>query len=99
MTLIDEKAIVLRNDNVGPRLYIMELESPQVAPLVLPGQFVHMKLNGFGEHILRRPFSILDTDPKAGRMTILYQVVGEGTQFMTSAAPGRKTWGSRATTW
>ena len=88
MTLIDEKAIVLRNDNVGPRLYIMELESPQVAPLVLPGQFVHMKLNGFGEHILRRPFSILDTDPKAGRMTILYQGVGEGTQFMTSAAPG-----------
>ena len=90
MTLLNEKATVLSNENVGPRLYIMELQSLSIAPLVQPGQFVHMQLNGFDQHILRRPFSILDTNPIQGTMTILYQVVGQGTQFMTDAKPGHK---------
>lgn len=90
MALIEEKSRVLRNENVGPRLYFLELDSPRIAPLVKPGQFVHMKLNGFGEHILRRPFSVLDTNPQQGTLTILYQVVGEGTQFMSGVASGHE---------
>lgn len=90
MTLVDEKATVLQNKNVGPQLYVLELASPRIAPLVQPGQFVHVRLDGFGEHILRRPFSIFDTNPDKGTMTILYQVVGAGTQFMATVQPGHR---------
>ncbi len=90
MALIDEKTRVVSNEAAGPRLFYLVLESPRIAPLVKPGQFVHLKLNGFGEHILRRPFSVFDTDPEAGTLTILYQVVGEGTRFMAEVRPGHE---------
>ena len=88
MTLVSEKATVLQNKKAGPRLYFMELESPRIAPLVQPGQFIHMQLNGLDDHILRRPFSVFDADAQSGRMTVLYQVVGTGTQFMTQVSAG-----------
>lgn len=88
MALVNEEATVLYNKKAGPRLYFMELESSRIAPLVQPGQFIHLQLNGLADRILRRPFSVFDTDIKSGRMTVLYQVVGAGTQFMSQVSAG-----------
>ena len=89
MALVEETATVVSNTQVGPRLYILVLAAPQVAPLVQPGQFVHLKLNGFEAHILRRPLSVFDADPAAGIITILYQVVGAGTDYLTTVEAGK----------
>lgn len=84
----DELACVLRNEYVGPRLYKLALKAPRMARAIRPGQFVHMQLPGFGAHILRRPFSVYRVFPEQDTIEIIYQVVGEGTDYMTSLEPG-----------
>lgn len=54
MALVNERARILSNAGVGPSLYLMTLEAPQIAAAIEPGQFVHMKVPGMEAHILRR---------------------------------------------
>lgn len=84
----DERARVLGNEQVGPRLYKITLDAPRMARAVRPGQFVHMQLTGFEAHILRRPFSVYRVLPESGAVEIIYQTVGEGTNYMTGYEPG-----------
>lgn len=88
MTLINEQARVLLNEGVGPNLFVMALESPGIAQTVVPGQFVHMKIPGMDDHILRRPFSVYACDAQAGVVELLYQIVGFGSAHMTTLAQG-----------
>ena len=73
MALTNETGTILRNDQVGPNLYLLEVESPDIARRVEPGQFVHTKIPGMEGHILRRPFSVYAADPPAGTFEVLYQ--------------------------
>ena len=86
--LVDERARIVSNEQVGPRLHLMTLESPHIAKAVRPGQFVHMRIPGAGEHVLRRPFSIYDANAEAGTMDMLYQEVGALTRFMPGLRGG-----------
>lgn len=86
--LVNEKATVLSNQCVGPRLWLLTVRCPQVAAAVEPGQFVHMLVPGMADHMLRRPFSVYSTNAQAGTMDILYQVVGYGTDHMTTLPQG-----------
>ena len=47
------------------------------------GGFVNIRLDGL---FLRRPISVYDSEP--GRLTILYKVVGKGTEQMAGMQPG-----------
>ncbi len=49
------------------------------------GQFVNVKLNGL---YLRRPISVCDVEDNV--LTLIYKIVGEGTEYMASLAPGAK---------
>ncbi len=53
--------------------------------ITAPGQFINIKLEGF---YLRRPISICDYD--ASTITIIYKVVGEGTEAMSKLNAGEK---------
>lgn len=86
--MVNEKARIVRNEPVGPRLHLMVLESPEIAAAVKPGQFVHMKVPGAEQHILRRPFSVYAADSNKGLLDILYQEVGSLTQFMPDIIEG-----------
>lgn len=88
VALVNEPAKLLSNEKVGPKLYVMELESPQIATSVQPGQFVHMLLPNADSHVLRRPFSVYGTSEDKSKLSILYQVVGVGTDYLTSVQPG-----------
>ena len=48
------------------------------------GQFVNIKLDGF---FLRRPISVCDSED--GTLTLLYKVVGHGTEAMSKMLPGQ----------
>ena len=89
--LVNETAPMLINEQVGPRLFLTTLKSPEIAAAVQPGQFVHMKVPGMADHILRRPFSIYAADVESGTVDILYQVVGYGSDHMTTLEPGAVT--------
>ena len=53
--------------------------------ITAPGQFINIKLDGF---FLRRPISICDYDNET--ITIIYKVVGEGTEVMSKMKSGEK---------
>ena len=80
--LANERARVLSNEEVGPGLHVLRLESPGIAGSILPGQFVHMRIPSLESHILRRPFSVYACDSHDGTLEILYQVVGSVTALM-----------------
>lgn len=86
--LLDEKGKVLSNEFLGRNLFLLKVESPELAKLMAPGQFVHTLIPGMEGHILRRPFSIYATDPAAGTMDILYQVVGFGSERLSRLEAG-----------
>ena len=50
-----------------------------------PGQFVNIAIDGL---FLRRPISVCDHD--GGVLTIIYKLVGRGTEAMSRMAPGEK---------
>lgn len=86
--LVNESGVLLSNEQIGPKLYLMKLALPQIARAVEPGQFVHLQVPGAPDHILRRPFSIFDCDREVGTCDIIYQEVGTLTAFMTSIESG-----------
>ena len=53
--------------------------------ITAPGQFVNIRLEGL---FLRRPISVCDVD--GDRLTIIYKVVGKGTEQMSAMQPGQK---------
>lgn len=53
--------------------------------ITAPGQFINIKLDG---HFLRRPISV--NDVREGEVTIIYKVLGHGTEEMTHFLPGRE---------
>ena len=52
---------------------------------IIPGQFVNIQLDGF---YLRRPISVCDCED--GCLTIIYKVVGHGTEKMSTMKVGEK---------
>lgn len=80
---------MLCNEQLADTIGLMTLTAPRIAPCVKPGQFVHMRMPGFGGHILRRPFSVFDVDENIGTISVLYQVVGQGTAHMFDMQTGQ----------
>ncbi len=89
--LVDEKVEILYNDRVAPSIYIMQLAAPGIASGIKPGQFVHLQIPNFEGHVLRRPFSVYSWDDDRQTISIMYQVVGEGSRALTRASKGTRT--------
>ena len=73
---------VTANTPLTREVYRMVLEG-DTQWIKRPGQFVNIELEGL---YLRRPISISDWDDKS--ITIIYKVVGKGTEFMSRMQPG-----------
>ena len=70
----------------GGTVILNEIQAPQIAARAKPGQFVILKVNETGERI---PLTMADTDPQAGTITVIYQVVGTSTSLFKSLAVGQ----------
>ncbi len=73
---------ILSNDALTDCVYKMVL-SGDTSAITAPGQFVNIQLSG---KFLRRPISVCDYDEKT--LTIVYKVVGSGTEAMSAMEPG-----------
>lgn len=67
---------------------LLVLQSPSIAIRSGPGQFVHLRVPGLEEAVLRRPFSIYRAKGKS--LSILYKQVGRGTAAMAALRKGDK---------
>ena len=75
---------VLSNTQLTSTVYRMVVEG-DVGALTRPGQFVNFKIDGL---YLRRPISVCDYDTEAGTITLIYKVVGAGTEKLAEAKAG-----------
>ena len=83
-----EKSIkIISNRKITSDTYLMELESEELAEGSKPGQFLMVKVGNSTDPLLRRPFSICDTDSN-GTVRILYRIVGKGTGILSSKKSG-----------
>lgn len=78
------KAPILRKETLAPGISRMVLSAPEVAAHAAAGQFIILRPTENGERI---PLTISDFDPKAGTVTIVYQVVGGTTLLLDSLRP------------
>ena len=72
------------NECIAPNVYRMVL-SGDTSAITAPGQFVNILLDGF---FLRRPISVNDYDETT--LTIIYKVVGRGTEAMAEMTAGKE---------
>lgn len=75
---------IISNKKLTESIFEMVL-SGDTSSITASGQFINIKLEGF---YLRRPISICDYDDKT--ITIIYKVVGEGTEAMSKMNMGEK---------
>ena len=73
---------VTQNEALTPLIYKMQLAG-DVSGVTRAGQFVESALDGF---YLRRPISVCNYEE--GLLTIIYKVVGKGTNLMAQMAAG-----------
>ena len=75
---------ILSNTALTDSVFQMVL-SGDTSAITAPGQFVNIQLDGL---FLRRPISVCDYDEKT--LTIVYKVVGKGTEAMSKMGAGTK---------
>ena len=75
---------ILTNESLTKDVYKMTLQG-DVSHITNPGQFVNIKLDGL---YLRRPISVNDVCGNV--LTIIYKVVGAGTEVMSKMVKGDK---------
>lgn len=80
--MIQEFFAVVKNEEIAKDVFEMVLEG-NTSAIKAPGQFVNIKIDGF---YLRRPISVCDYDEKT--ITLIYKVVGEGTEVMSAIKKG-----------
>jgi dihydroorotate dehydrogenase electron transfer subunit len=79
---------ILENKRISTDFYILELLSEKDLPMIKPGQFVQVRVDGSSETFLRRPISIHDVDYKRNTIKLLIQVAGKGTLTLTQLRVG-----------
>ena len=75
---------VTENRKLTPTTWLMRMAG-DVSGVKAPGQFINIKLAG---RFLRRPISICDA--RKDGITIIYKVLGHGTEEMTCLTPGEE---------
>jgi len=73
---------ILSNRKLAKNTYEMVLKG-DVSAIKRPGQFINIALDGY---YLRRPISVCDWDKDSA--TIIYKVVGKGTEYMSKLSEG-----------
>ena len=81
--MVDTELVVVTNRKIAKNTYEMTL-SGNIGD-TRPGQFVNLKLEGF---YLRRPISVCDYGED--RLTLIYKVVGRGTEHMAGLGEGAR---------
>lgn len=73
---------IINNDNIAAGIWKMVLAGDTSA-ITAAGQFINIQLDG---HFLRRPISVHDVNDE--EVTIIYKVLGHGTEEMTQLPVG-----------
>ena len=76
---------IVKKEPLNPTVVRMVVDAPLIAKKAEPGQFIIFRAKEDSERI---PLTIADTDPEAGTVTIIYQIVGAGVMELDSLSEG-----------
>jgi dihydroorotate dehydrogenase electron transfer subunit len=81
------EAEVLHNDETAPGIRKLIMSAPEPAQEAQPGQFINIYPKS-DRLILPRPISICSADADEGLLTVVYDVVGAGTEELSNMVRG-----------
>ncbi|MCP4653255.1 MAG: sulfide/dihydroorotate dehydrogenase-like FAD/NAD-binding protein [Candidatus Omnitrophica bacterium] len=73
------------SDTKEARIVELRFESSTIASSVEPGQFILLMASACGERV---PLTVVDSDPKKGILTIIFQEIGYSTKLLGSLETG-----------
>jgi len=76
---------IMGKEQLASGIFQMVVSAPRVANKSLPGQFIILRINEYGERI---PLTIKDSDPETGTVTIVFQAVGKTTMQLSALNVG-----------
>ena len=76
---------IAKRRELNPSMILLEVEAPLVARKAKPGQFIILRVDDEGERI---PLTIAGSDPAAGTVRIIFQVVGATTEKLKHKMEG-----------
>ena len=85
----DRICLLRKRESLGGAYVLLTFEHPEVAH-AQAGQFAMIQPEAETDLILRRPFSIMDTDPVAGHFTVFLKAVGPGSKAVFDLREGEK---------
>jgi dihydroorotate dehydrogenase electron transfer subunit len=84
--MLEQTVQIVSNERDTDLYYKLVVRTPEIAPLVQPGQFAHVRILPLKDALLRRPFSIFQV--AGDTFSILYKTVGKGTEVLSRMSPG-----------
>jgi len=81
---------IIEQTEVSPGVYRTLLTGEEIARQSQAGQFVNVQVSRTMDPLLRRPFSVHAVYPDQGRFSLLYVVVGRGTELLRHIPAGEK---------
>jgi len=87
-TICVEDAGILQHETYPDDQYVLRLAAPRCAERARPGSFVHIQCAA--DIPMRRPLSIMRSNPADGWIEVLYKVMGQGLESLSAAKPGER---------
>jgi len=78
---------IISNEKIAPEIFKIVLVAPQIAKKHRAGQFIILRVGERGERI---PLTVVEKDPQAGTITLIYQVVGKTTMWLSDKKAGEE---------
>ncbi|HEY5043175.1 MAG TPA: dihydroorotate dehydrogenase electron transfer subunit [Verrucomicrobiae bacterium] len=86
--MLEQTVTIASNERDTNSYFRLVLRAPQIAPLIQPGQFAHVRILPMKDALLRRPFSIFQVT--GDTFSILYKTVGKGTDALARMRAGEE---------
>jgi dihydroorotate dehydrogenase electron transfer subunit len=84
--MVEQAVQIISNERDSDLYFRVVVRAAQIAPLVQPGQFAHVRILPLKHALLRRPFSIFQVS--GDTLSILYKTIGQGTEVLSRMRPG-----------
>ena len=86
--MVEQTVQIISNERDTDLYFRLVVRAEQIAPLVQPGQFAHVRILPLKDALLRRPFSIFQVS--GDTLSILYKTIGLGTEVLSLMRPGEE---------
>ncbi len=88
--MFNGRVLIVENTSLAPNYYRMTVSAPEIATLAKPGQFIQFRVagNDSNDPLLPRPISIYQIKTLSGNISVIYKVVGRGTEILAAKKAG-----------